>query len=437
MKKQLWLYMALIISSCLFLVFFIFYLMEKEQPYQWFTGMGEDIAISSDDSAMAFSYYVDGCRSIYTADPSGTIQGKVTEDKCAQEHAPAFSSDGNYILYLAEGDPLVSSLFLYSKEDREVTRVTGNHLHVRDAVFSREGDIIYFIGIKAEDWLAEEHEDAGGFDLYSVNLENSELSKLTNRDDFLMNDLSISSDSSSLLFTAYEDMEETIFLHSLKESDQDTPSPLDNLPSGLYSPELSPDGEWFAYTTVTDLASEDIYTYELFLYNKESGQSQQLTDRGVNIDQPTFFNEDNRLAFLTQKNWPETPASYKLETINLDTGETSQIDLNTYEIIENNWSVTLILDQLVNDYTTGSLYLLMILFITYVLHQKNKRPIVAILVSAGLGLIIFAACYTAVYLYPWMSLSIFTVGVFLTLSAIFAGTAAIFLEKYKQPSLSK
>ncbi|RSL33092.1 hypothetical protein D7Z54_12355 [Salibacterium salarium] len=259
--------------------------------YSFYKGPGSSVSISPDDSEIAFSYHENGNTYIYTGNPDGTNIKRLTDRKANAEN-PSYSPDGRNVLFLSETNDRIFSLFTKKRNDKEAEpkRLTNDRLHVRDAVFSADSSTIFFLGINAEDWMAEEGEGNGGFDLYALDRETENVEKLTEQDYMLMSSLSVSSQGGYLLFNTLEDGEEKVLTHAVDQN-ADIPTSYQQFPAGIYGPVLSPDGERIAYSTMSDLSTNDTYEYELFLFHNESGQSERLTTAKSNVESPAFFHE--------------------------------------------------------------------------------------------------------------------------------------------------
>ena len=143
----------------------IYAVLRDDDPYRSFTGLGESISVSPDDSKIAFSYYLDGEESIYIANPNGTHSKKITNPNNHRDRHPKYSPDSKQLVYLSKGPEGVQTLQVINEDGSKGRQLTDSEIHVTEAIFSKEGKSIFFVAMKAEDFNTG-GESTGGFDLF-------------------------------------------------------------------------------------------------------------------------------------------------------------------------------------------------------------------------------------------------------------------------------
>src|SRR5699024_5186022 len=231
----------------------VYTIVRDGDAYQYYTGIGDKISISSDDQKVAFSYYHGGEEGIYTANMDGSDVEKVVSAENKQLHDPKYMSDGEQILYLAKNADGTNSLFIVDRDGGEPKQLTDERIHVNDAVFSAADDMIYFIGIDAKEWSKDLGESKEGFDLFSMKPGEADEKQLTDKDYFSMDGLSVSKDGKRIFYSEFTGNREVIRSFSLEDKTikkEITPKGLSGAQSA-YHPQLSPDGQKMAFTAVT------------------------------------------------------------------------------------------------------------------------------------------------------------------------------------------
>lgn len=90
-RKKLFFLAAIGVVFMLFAGTLLYAILRDDDQHKYFTGLGEQISIAPDDSKIAFSYFVDGKESIYTANADGKDIKKVTYPKEHRDHHPEYS----------------------------------------------------------------------------------------------------------------------------------------------------------------------------------------------------------------------------------------------------------------------------------------------------------------------------------------------------------
>ncbi|MFZ4452777.1 TolB family protein [Salibacterium aidingense] len=384
--------LLLLLSMLLLASIFLSFLFDE---YRFYTGMGSDAAIAPQDSGIAVSYHINGSTYLYTANMDGSHAARVTNAASADETNPVFSPDGEELLFLDETKEQIQSLFT-DRLGESAQRLTGDDLHIRDAVFSPNGTTIYAIGIPTEDWMAEDSTSAGGFDIYAIERGSGETEKITNNDYFIMSHLSISPQGEYLLFNITEENKEEIRTYPLSET-SDIPASYKQFPTGIYGAVLAPDGQQVAYSAISNTAAaEKTNQYDLFLFNNETGQSERLTADSSNIESPSFYHKSNQVMYVEDENWPDQPESYKLRSMDLADKEATTIELDVPNHSQQRWLSSTAL-FLMNPTTTLILYALLGGFAAFKLRRFPK----AIFLPACGSALLSGAAYGMNYFYPW------------------------------------
>ncbi len=402
-------------------------LLRDDNPYRYFTGMGESFDLSPDDDQYLFSYYLDGKEDIYRSTIDGKQVEKLTKSESANFHSPRFSKDGTKILYLAQNAEKINTLYIANKNGDEEEKLTDDKTHVSEAVFSNTGEEIYFIATPAEDYLKVEGETTEGFDLFVLNLATKEIQQLTNQDHFMMENLALSQDGKTIYYTLFEMNREVVTAFSLEEgSEKDAPGS-NKLPEESYYISYSPDESKLAYTTISEESFDSsLFKYELFLLDIESGKSKRLTNLESSIVSPKFFMSENKIAFLENTNWPLDPKKHTLHVMDLGKEEIQTVDI-TINLEKSSHFLSKIIDTFANGVTVAILYVILLCLISTYLasyHYKNRYypAIFSVILSI---LVLISSFIVAATIDPW-----YGIGLGMIAAALFGCTLVVLLYSF-------
>lgn len=428
MKSHRTLLISIGIVAVLFVAAITYGFLNDETSYSYYSGLGSSISVSPDDATLAFSYYENGREAIYEGSLEDGEVRKLTEPADQDHRMPQFSPDGDGFLYLAADNADVQSLHHKTGETGESIKLTGTDVHVSDAAFSPDGRTIYYIAIPAEDFLKPEGEKENGADLFSVNAEGGDSLKLTDKDSFAMDDLSVSDDGTTLYYTEFDGVQR-LMAYSIEEEMESTYLP-QYISGDLYHPIFLNDEGLLAYTAVSEESKNkgSLFEYELFLMETSTGETKRLTDYNASVSSPVFFHDENRIAFLMQPNWPSQPEDYEAMTVDYNSGETASVSLDFPEP-NTEFQPSALAYWLVNPLTISGLYLLLFGLLTVYCQSALKRRYLPAKVSAVLAGIVFVGSFAVAALNPWAAIGLFSLAAGL---AVCTGIILAFAYSYRR-----
>ncbi|MFD2655635.1 TolB family protein [Gracilibacillus thailandensis] len=418
-RKKLFLIIIGIVFLC-FALALLYTIFSDNDNYKYFTGLGSTISIAPDDSQIAFSYYIDGEESIYTASPNGTDVRQITDDSNTRDHNPSYSSDGSKIVYMSENNNGIQTLQVINQDGSDKKQLTNRDMHVRDAIFSNDGETIFFIGIEAEEYNKGE-QSREGFDLYSTQIDEGTISKLTDADHFSMDDLSLSPDGQTIYYSEFDGKGDRIYSYSLEKENITKQAPI--IPKEIveeqsfHSPQLSPDGEHLAFTDVANEAEgNSLFEYELFLLDLTAYDVEKLTSLENSIESPVFFHSEDKIAFLEYTNWAQDPAEYQLMTIDLTSHNIKKMELDLPASTNEKLLMRLI-DQSINSFTLAILYMLLVGLLSVFCHYYYypRKTYLPSIVSFSIAVLTFiASILVAMMMNAWygIALGMLAAGIF-------------------------
>ncbi|MFC3523250.1 TolB family protein [Marinococcus halophilus] len=210
MRFPRWLIRAVLITAVLLIGSTAIGYSKAEDPYRSFNGMGSSVSVAPSDDKLAFTYIKDGQEKIYTSTTGGKNPEPVT-DLDQPQFSPSFHPHSpDDILFLSEQKNSVRSLYTAETPSSQVERLTGSELHVRDAAYSPDGTLIYFLGMPAEAWKSAGRNTEEGFNIYSMPADGGAYKKITSESKYLMGNISPDATGNMLLYTYTEGPEDEI-----------------------------------------------------------------------------------------------------------------------------------------------------------------------------------------------------------------------------------
>jgi Tol biopolymer transport system component len=392
-------------------------LLADRDAYKYYTGLGSSLAISEDDQLIAFSYFNNGKSAIYTAGQDGRNVKRVSNPKQVYHLNPQFSPDGSRILYLSQDSNHIKSLYIANVDGANPKKLSDDSQHISGAVFSDDGETIFFSSMPAEESQKTEGETQEGYDLFSVKIDGTGMQQLTDRDFYTMDSLVFSAEKKEIFFKDFDDtnafdlVDQRVYVADFNGQ----------LPADIFHLTLSLKKNAVAYTTVADESkNSSLYEYDLFLKDLQSGETKRLTDLNSSVVSPVFFNEKNEILFLEYWNWPQEPEEYKLRTVDIETKKLKELMLEMPNLESSNFVMKAI-DYSINSWTVGLLYTVLLMLITvYVKHEKVFLPS---FISLAIGLLTLAASFVvAATVDPWAG-----IGVGMLAGGLLAWTIVLFI----------
>lgn len=295
--------------------------------------ISDEIAISPDDQHILFSFYRNNISAIYVADIDGKNVKQLTFPKGASHLGAVYSPDGQKILFLSSiinTETPEGYLYLMDANGTNIKQIITYPQHITEAIFSPDGKTIFymqsnFFGHYSPITGSRPH----NFDIYSINIDGSNLKKITEINDYEMRGLSITSDGQNLLFgTGHYEVPPFNYLYLANPKQIYSFTPCGNFGEDIFfNPRLSPNNELIAFTAVSK-SSKPGYQYEIYLMDaKSKNVIRQITNLDSCVESYCFFNKQDKLLFIHNVNWLKSPPVYQLMSINTDGTNLAKIDL--------------------------------------------------------------------------------------------------------------
>ncbi|MFB6465545.1 hypothetical protein ACE38V_01875 [Cytobacillus sp. Hz8] len=421
------------ITAFLLVSAIVYSILRDDDPYQYFTGIGDSFDISPDDKEYMFPYFLNGNEAIYSANIDGTNVKKLTNPQKERHLQPRYSQDGLRILFLSQNDKRINSLVVANRDGTGQKKWTSNKMHVREAVFSPNNYLIFYIGMPAEDFLKAEGETSEGYDLYSINLRNGKMDQLTDHNEFDMDSLSVSANGKEVFYSIFAADRKKLIAYSIVTGDEHAAIGSENLSTESYSFQISPDASQALFTTISEESRKShLFKYELFLKDMKSGKVKRLTHLNSHVSSPRFFHHSNQITLLDNDNWASEPATYKFYHVDLETNKLQPISFHLPEKKVMGLMVLKWIDEMVNSSTVTGLYILLMMLFTIQLHfySLKDRTYLPGIISICLTILTFISSIfvTIITKDPWAGMAIGMITAVLFGSTIFILFFALLLN---------
>jgi Tol biopolymer transport system component len=432
MKQKTYLYASLI---CLVLLAaaITYNLLNEEDQYLGFTGLGGSIKLSEDDRQIYFSYYQDGKESIYRANTDGGKVEQLTHPDDERHRKPDLSLNGEKMLYLSENSDRIQSLYIADLNGENRKKLTDDTIHVEEAVFSENE--IYFVGMPAEAVGKAEGETKEGYDLHSVGMDGENEQKLTDQDYFTMNHLAISTDGSQLYYTLFNGTSDKIYAYHVEDKRESLADWVPAEVGSLYDWDYDEVKQAFTYTDVSE-ESEDrsLFKYELYYRDLNENRTKQLTTLESSVVSPDFFHQSDKIAFLHYTNWSGHPEKYQLKTVDINTKEMNNVTLDLPESTNSHR-----LREALNIFTSSTviaiLYTVLLCLVTLYSYKKSGKQYRTGLISLLLAVAVFISSFIfGMLTNPWVGIAVSIVAIGMVPSSLIALIVGFLIGKFaKKP----
>ncbi|MFD2444087.1 hypothetical protein ACFSO7_08825 [Bacillus sp. CGMCC 1.16607] len=297
------------------------------------------VSISPDDEQIAFSYFKNRKGAIYLADKKGNVKELAKPKKSYHYIDPMFFADGQKLLFLSSSyeKELKQAIYIMNVDGTRIKRLTPEDELVTEAVISPKGNRIYYI--KAAEFYAEHPGVAAipyNYDLYSIDINGSNIHRITKFSSDFIHDLSISADGTKLgmILEPFDKNDNPIkanILNSTKETEYVVYDIKTNeftalsvpLSGGIYEtfPVISPNGKKVAFNN--DRTPEDEnYDVELSEFDISTGKISPLSK--LETESMVYAN-DNTLYFIYDTDRDFDKRNLRLGKINSDGSGFSEV----------------------------------------------------------------------------------------------------------------
>jgi Tol biopolymer transport system component len=252
-----------------------------------FPGENGKIAFASNRTSGEGVNNPEGDFEIFTMNQDGTGLTQLTEN-AAFDSNPEWSPDGGQIAFESDRE-LFSDIFVMNADGSGQTNVTNNRAFDRSPTFAPDGERIIF----DSNLSAGVDNPTGDTEIFSVNLDGTELAQLTNNTarDFQPD---FAPDGRKIAFVSDRDFAPGIYTMNADGAKQKKVSRSSG--TVFASPSYAPNGRSIAFTSNRD-GGDDVYAM-----NVHGSAQKRLTVNGIPRDAgPVFSPDGTKIAFETNR----------------------------------------------------------------------------------------------------------------------------------------
>jgi len=301
-----------------------------KEDYEKQNGLTDTFTLSSANK-LAYVQYREGKPMLFIADKNGEIP-ELIDEKSAQHTIShlAFSNDGKKLLYIVNDKDLennTSELFEYNLENytKHALFVQEDSI-ITEAIYAPDGASLYMLGAGTfENYSPIAPKNPHDFNVFQYHFSTEQLEQLTQLDSYSINSLAVSKNGEKLYFiqdgtidssTAEEVFNSKLRIFELALSDSNKITILNTLEQDVYDFTVSPDEKELIIQAVAGTNNKGTCMYELFSYNIETKEEQQLTHLNEYAGQPIYSNDGSKVYFIVDFNFARHTPEYAIHYLN-------------------------------------------------------------------------------------------------------------------------
>lgn len=344
-KRKLFWMIAIIVAIITVALIFIGLLFGKGEDEKQ-NGLSGHFDVSP-QGTIAYVNYTDGKPGIYLYNSEQSLEKKVVElenDKLILD--PTFANDGSTLTYISTNkdleEKLESAVHQHDLETKESKELFSAPSAITEIEFSPKGDSLFYLQADVfQNYSPIASKRPHDFDVHEYNIAENEHIQHTDFKKYSMRSLTIAEDGQSVFVQMPDDEEvetaEDSFDLNLRifQIPLDQPSNLKvvsdpNRKVDIYDFAVVPNETEFIFQSISNQDSGDIFQYELYKYNVETNEEQQLTNLKEYTVNPVI-SSDNKIYFMVDKRFGQRNADYHLYQMNMDGTEVKEIVLPNIE----------------------------------------------------------------------------------------------------------
>lgn len=292
---------------------------------------------------IAYVTYEDGKPEIRLYDSANSMDSKIIEledDKFILD--PTFSNNGTTLIYIATNKDLEAELKssvrqydLESRVDRELFSVP---FAITEIEFSPKGESLFYLQADVfQNYSPIASKRPHDYDVYEYKFSENQSIRHTNFKKYSMNSLKITGDGKSVFVQMLDDAHVETAEDSFNTIQRIFQIPLEqptnlkvisdpNRQVDIFDFVFVPNENEIIYQSISNKDSGGIFQYELYKYNSETKEEQQLTHLKEYAANPKI-SAPYKIYFMVDRRFGEREAEYHLYVMNVDGTDVKKIKL--------------------------------------------------------------------------------------------------------------
>lgn len=339
-KPTIWIVSSIaIITIGLVIMGFMFDVSENEKQ-NGLTGI-YDVTI---DGIIAFVEFERGKPSLYQSDKDGKkeLLAQFPVDQTIVD--VSFSNDGQILSYAVtdkemDMDSNTEIHFIHMDTMQDEVAFTENAIVTEIAFDPKDSSLLFYLRADTfTNYSPITGERPHDFDVYSFKVDMKKSERHTHMKKYAMSSLHVSSDDDTVFVQMTDDddvqsaddvfqAKQRIFQIPLSDPEE---KEIISDPSGhedIYDFLIIPERNEIIFQAVSGTKSNGIFQYDLFSFNYETFETEQLTTMRSNASKP-LRGPDDQIYFIVDRRFGERQPVYHLYKMKIDGGETMEVPLN-------------------------------------------------------------------------------------------------------------
>lgn len=333
MKKSVW-WILLSIGFVLVILIVLGVRLNKEEneKRQGFSGIYE----LSSTGMLAYIVYNDGKAGIYLQEEGRAFENPVLQLDAKQEILDLdFSADGSSLAYIAtnkEGkENLGSTVQLLTMASFETEILFEDEGLITELAFDpKEQELLFYLRAATfENYSPIASARPHDLDLFSYHIADDEHVQLTELAKYSMASLNISATEPIAYIQMFDDEQsetaedifeakQKVFQISLNETSEYTVISAADRSQDIYDFAIVPNRNEFIFQSVSSTGEDGLFEYELFHYNWETGEEEQLTRLKEYAARPVIDTSNSKVYYIVDKQFGKKTPAYTLHKMDID-----------------------------------------------------------------------------------------------------------------------
>ncbi|MBY0099574.1 hypothetical protein [Mesobacillus maritimus] len=346
MKKKniIWIVGFLVFVTIILSVVGMFFNKSEDEKLNGLTGFYD----VSDEGTIAYVYYSDGKPEIRVYHPEQSGVEKAVElenDKYILD--PTFSADGSTITYISTNkdleETLKSTVYQVNLETKDNQELFSFASAITEIEFSdNEESLFYLMAGVFQNYSPIASKRPHDFDVHEYRFGDDKHLQHTEMKEYSMHSLQIAPDNKSVFVTMDEvadttpeesfEVHQRIFEIPLEEPSKRMVVSDPNREVDIFDFTMVPNNKEIVFQSIGNVDSGDTFQYELYKYNLETKQEEQLTNLKEYTANPVI--RRNQIYFMVDKQFAKRDSAYHLYVMNMDGTDVKEIQLPNNETSE-------------------------------------------------------------------------------------------------------
>jgi Tol biopolymer transport system component len=346
MKKKniIWIVGSLAFVTIILSVVGLFFNKSEEEKLNGLSGFYD----VTEEGTIAYVHYTEGKPEIRLYNPEQFSVEKVVELENDQYILdPTFSADGSTITYISTNkdleETLKSTVYQVNLETKENQELFSFASAITEIEFSENEETLFYLMAEIfQNYSPIASKRPHDFDVHEYRFAEGKHLQLTEMKEYSMHSLHIAPDNKSV-FVRMDEVADTTPEESFEVHQRIFEIPLTdpskrmvvsdpNRKVDIFDFTMVPNNKEIVFQSIGNVDSGDTFQYELYKYNLETKEEEQLTKLKEYTANPVI--RRNQIYFMVDKRFAKRDSDYHLYVMNMDGTDVKEIQLPSNETSE-------------------------------------------------------------------------------------------------------